>query len=81
MRRTLKIIAWLTIALLTCQLICGLWIRASGADAEGIGFHSTLGIVSVIFGIATSVLAIVSTGKKQNNSINKIVITRKRALG
>ena len=56
--------AWLTVSLLVCQLICGLWIGANGTDAQSVGFHSTLGIVSVIFGIATSVLAIVSTGKK-----------------
>lgn len=64
MRTILKIMAWLTIALLACLLICGLWIGANGTDAEGIGFHSTLGIASVVFGIATSVLAIISIGKK-----------------
>jgi hypothetical protein len=54
----------LTITLLASLLICGLWMGANGTDAEGIGFHRTLGIVSVVFGLATSVLAMVMAGKK-----------------
>jgi hypothetical protein len=54
----------LTITLLASLLICGLWMGANGTDAEGIGFHRTLGIASVMFGLATSVLAIKAAGKK-----------------
>ncbi len=60
------IMAILTLILLFCVLVCGLWIGSNGADAAGISFHKTLGIASVLAGAATSVLALVSSRKKRS---------------
>jgi hypothetical protein len=54
------IMASLTILLLLCQLMCGLWIKAKGADEAGKKFHATLGIWNVLTGLVTSVLAIIA---------------------
>lgn len=64
MRSLTKTIAILTMTLLICLLICGMWIGANGTDAQGIAFHRTLGIAAAICGLATSVLAIKAVGKK-----------------
>ena len=64
MRGFTKTMAILTITLLVCLLICGMWIGANGTDSEGIAFHRTLGITSAACGLVTSVLAIKAAGKK-----------------
>ena len=53
------IAASITVLLLLCQLTCGLWIRSKGADEAGKRFHTKLGITGTVFGLLTSVLAII----------------------
>ena len=66
MLRILTIImAILTLLLLFCMLVCGLWIGSNGTDAAGIGFHKTLGIAGTIAGAVTCVLALTSSRKKR----------------
>ena len=59
------IISILTLVLLFCMLVCGLWIGANGTDAAGISFHKTLGISATIAGAITCVLALISSRKKR----------------
>ncbi len=56
------VVASLSMLLLLCQLICGLWLRSKGADEGGKRFHSRLGIANVLVGIITAVLAIIMAG-------------------
>lgn len=56
------IMASLTMLLLLCQLICGLWIKSKGADEGNKKFHTRLGIWNVLTGLVTSVLAIIAVG-------------------
>lgn len=56
------IMASVTVLLLLCQLMCGMWIR-KGTDAAGKKFHTRLGIANVITGLATAVLAIILASK------------------
>ena len=65
LRISTVIIAILTLVLLFCMLVCGLWIGENGADAAGIGFHKTLGISTTIAGAITCVLVLVSSRKKR----------------
>lgn len=59
------IMAIVTLLLLFCMLVCGLWIGSNSTDAAGISFHKTLGISATIAGAVTCVLALVSSGKKR----------------
>jgi cytochrome b561 len=65
MRVLTIVMAWVTMLLLIFELICGLWIKSHGADASAAGFHMTLGILAVVSGITTSVLALVQAGRKK----------------
>lgn len=56
------IMASLTMLLLLCQLICGLWIKSKGADEGSKKFHARLGNWNVLTGLVTSVLAIIAVG-------------------
>ena len=59
------IMAILTLLLLFCMLVCGLWIGSNGTDAAGISFHKTLGISATMAGAVTCVLALISSRKKR----------------
>ena len=65
LRVTTIIVSILTLLLLFCMLVCGLWIGSNGTDAAGISFHKTLGICATIAGAAACVLALVSSRKKR----------------
>lgn len=54
----------LTLLLLFCTLVCGLWIGANGGDASSADFHRTLGIVTVISSFLVCILALVAVRKK-----------------
>lgn len=54
------IMASLTMLLLLCQLLCGLWMKSKGTDEAGKRFHTKLGIANVLTGLVTSVLAIIA---------------------
>lgn len=58
-------LASLTLLLLFCVLVCGLWIGANGTDAAGIDFHRTIGVAAVVSSAAVCVLALVIAGKKR----------------
>ncbi len=51
--------------LLLSTMICGLWIRSQkgGVDPSSITFHSTIAIVSVLFGLLTAVLLMVQVAR------------------
>ncbi len=57
--KTLQLIAaGLTGLLLVMVLICGLWMKAQGAnlDPNSVSFHMGLGITTVVLGLVTSAL-------------------------
>lgn len=68
MRTFTKTIAIITIVILSCMLICGLWISSNGTDAEGIAFHRTLGIAGVASGMVTAITAMIALRKKKANA-------------
>jgi hypothetical protein len=53
------ILSAITILLVLSQLICGLWLRAKGADPQGVAFHARLGIGSAIATLVTVVVMLV----------------------
>ncbi len=56
----MKIMAIVTVVLLLCTLICGLWLRFSGnkVDPSSLTFHMVLGALTVLAGLITSGLVI-----------------------
>ena len=59
------ILSVITLLLLFCMLVCGLWISSNGTDAAGISFHMTVGISGAAAAAATCVLALISLRKKR----------------
>ncbi len=59
------ILSIVTLLLLFCVLVCGLYIGANGTDAAGLAFHRTLGIASVGSGMLTAVFALVLAASKK----------------
>ena len=64
MRAWTIIFVVLTMLLLFCTLVCGLWIGANGGDASSADFHRMLGIATVISSFAVCILALVAVRKK-----------------
>jgi hypothetical protein len=57
--KTLTIVlSSLSVLMLLSTLICGSWLRAKGADPEGISFHIKLAIPTVILTLISLALLI-----------------------
>lgn len=50
----------LTVLMLGSTLICGFWLRAKGADPEGIRFHVSIALASVALTAGSLVALIIS---------------------
>ena len=53
------LISVITLLLIFCMLVCGLWVRTHPMGPGGSGFHFTLGIVTLLFSFVTAVLLII----------------------
>ena len=58
------VLSVISILLMLSTLTCGLWLKAKGADPEGIAFHIKLAIPTVVVTLATFALLITSVLKQ-----------------
>jgi hypothetical protein len=50
----------LTVLMFGSTLLCGFWLRAKGADAEGVRFHVTIALATAALTVGSLVALVVS---------------------
>lgn len=54
----MKILGWISIILIACALICGLWMKFTPGEKDT-RFHATLSIITILFCLITIVVYMV----------------------
>lgn len=51
----MKILGWVSIVMIVCTLICGLWMKFAPGEKD-VNFHMMLSIVSILVSLVTIVI-------------------------
>lgn len=54
----MKILSWISIILIACALLCGLWMKFGPGEKDA-GFHAMLSIVTLLVCLVTVILYLI----------------------
>ena len=54
----MKILSWISIVMIACALLCGLWMKFAPGDKD-VNFHAMLSIATILVCLVTIVLYII----------------------
>ncbi len=54
----MKILSWISIVMIACALLCGLWMKFALGDKD-VNFHAMLSIATILVCLVTIVLYII----------------------
>lgn len=68
----MKILSWISIVMIACALLCGLWMKFAPGDKD-VNFHAMLSIATILVCFVTIVLYIIKV-KSYDTALHRVKV-------